>query len=124
MNSNITRYLFIILGGLCVAVGVAGIYLPLLPTTPFMLLASMCFVKSSPKLHAWLINHKRFGKLIIAWQERHAIPRHAKYLSWTMMSISCLLLFWRLPSAWWWLAMVSVVICLLTALWMAKLPDE
>ncbi len=122
-QTSLTRPLFFVLGCLCVGLGILGIYLPVLPTTPFMLLASMCFAKSSPRLHAWLINHKSFGRMIVAWQTRRAIPRHAKWLSWTMMTISCAMLFWRLPSQWWWLGGMVSMICLATVIWMARLPD-
>ena len=65
-------------GWLCVGLGAAGVFLPLLPTTPFMLLAAFCFARSSPRFHDWLLGHKRFGPLILNWQRHGSISRRAK----------------------------------------------
>lgn len=118
-----TRAVFFLAGCLCVTLGAVGVVTPVLPTTPFMILAAGCFARSSPRFHLWLIQHKTFGPLIINWQEKRAIPRRAKYLAWTMMSVSCAMLFYRLPRELWWIAVLSVVFCAATALWMARLPD-
>jgi len=69
-----------LIGGL-VAMALAGIgaVLPLVPTVPFLLLAAFCFARSSERLHAWLLNHPRFGPPITAWAERQAIARTAKW---------------------------------------------
>lgn len=68
-------------GLICVALGMAGIFLPLLPTTPFLLLAAACFVRSSETLYAWLLNHRWFGSYLRDWREHRAIPMRAKYLT-------------------------------------------
>lgn len=60
------------------ALGVAGLVLPVLPTTPFLLLSAWAFARSSPRLEAWLRNHPRLGPPLSAWEERRAIPRGAK----------------------------------------------
>ena len=65
-------------GLLAVGLGTAGIFLPLLPTTPFLLLAAACFFRSSPRLYSWLIAHKRFGRIIRQYREHHAISRRAR----------------------------------------------
>ena len=72
------RPFWIALGVLCVALGVAGIFLPLLPTTPFLLAAAYCFARSSPRLHQWLTMHPRLGPPIEAWRRHGAISRRAK----------------------------------------------
>jgi uncharacterized membrane protein YbaN (DUF454 family) len=74
-----------IAGVLSVGLGVLGIFLPLLPTTPFLLLAAWCFVRSSPKLYAWLLDHKWFGSYIRHYREHRAIPLRAKIVVLAML---------------------------------------
>ncbi|MEO0400111.1 MAG: YbaN family protein [Pseudomonadota bacterium] len=73
-----SRALYYVGGLVCVGLGFIGAALPLLPTTPFLLLATFCFARSSPRLHAWLINHKQFGTLIENWRRHGAISPAAK----------------------------------------------
>ncbi len=61
--------------------GMIGAVLPLLPTVPFLLLATFCFARSSPTLHEWLITHETYGPHILAWQENGAISLRAKRLA-------------------------------------------
>ena len=75
------RILWLIIGLLSVGLGVIGIFLPLLPTVPFLLLAAICFGKSSERLHHWLLNHPTLGPPIQNWQSNGAIPRRAKWLA-------------------------------------------
>jgi uncharacterized membrane protein YbaN (DUF454 family) len=77
----IKKYFLIAAGIFCLVLGVAGIFLPLLPTTPFFLLAAACFFRSSEPLYAWLINHKFFGKRIQYYRVYKAISRRSKILS-------------------------------------------
>jgi uncharacterized membrane protein YbaN (DUF454 family) len=66
------RAVWLLGGALALATGVVGIFLPLLPTTPFVLLAAFCFARGSPRWEAWLLAHPRFGPLVRDWRERHA----------------------------------------------------
>lgn len=75
------RLLWLGLGLVCLALGVIGAFLPLLPTTSFMLLAAFAFARSSPRLHDWLLSHKVFGPLIQNWQSHGAITTQAKIAS-------------------------------------------
>jgi uncharacterized membrane protein YbaN (DUF454 family) len=79
------RLVFLSLGILAVGAGFAGVFLPLVPTTPFLLLAAYFFSKSSDRLHEWLLNHKLFGKLIRDWREHRAIAPRAKFISVAMI---------------------------------------
>jgi hypothetical protein len=112
-----------LLGGIFFITGLVGIVLPILPTTPFVLLAAACWAKSSDKFHQWLINHKVFGTMVINWEQHRAIPRKAKYLAWLMMALSCGMLFYRLSDSLQWLAWLTSVMCFTTAIWMSRLPD-
>lgn len=71
---------------LALAVGALGVVLPVLPTTPFVILAAFAFGKSSPRLEAWLLNHKVFGPLIRDWRAYGAIPPRAKTIAIAMMA--------------------------------------
>ena len=75
------RLLWAMAGVLFVAVGTIGVILPLLPTTPFLLLAAYCFAHSSPKLHDWLLNHRSFGPLISNWDRYGSIDRRSKCIA-------------------------------------------
>lgn len=75
------RSVLIAVGLLSLALGAIGLFLPLLPTVPFLLLSSLCFAKASERLHGWLLSHPVFGPPILAWNERGAISRRAKWLA-------------------------------------------
>lgn len=75
---HVSRPMWITLGLAALALGAAGVVLPLLPTTPFVLLAAYCFAKSSPRLHDWLVKHRLFGPLIENWERHGAISPRAK----------------------------------------------
>ena len=81
------RAAYLVLGLLLTALGVAGAFLPLLPTTIFLILAAACFAKSSPRLEAWILNHKQFGPLVRDWRAHGAIPRRGKILACTGMAV-------------------------------------
>lgn len=96
MKTKFKKHLLIIAGILSLCLGTIGILLPLLPTTPFLLLSAYCFTKSSVRLHNWLINHKVFGRYISNYINYHAIPKKTKFLSilllWLTLMVSILLL--------------------------------
>lgn len=81
------KLFYILLGWSAVALGLLGVALPVLPTTPFLLVAAFAFGKSSPRARAWLIEHAHFGPAIQDWEERGAISRRAKTLAVSMMTL-------------------------------------
>lgn len=94
------RYTLLAIGWLSVALGVIGIFLPVLPTTPFLLLAAACFMRSSKRFYLWLINHPHLGPWIVDYLEGQGIPLKSKVyaigLMWLSIGLSCYLvpLFW------------------------------
>lgn len=75
------RHIWTVFGLVALGLGLAGVVLPLLPTTPFMLLAAACFAKSSPRLHDWLIGHRVFGPAIRDWRDHGAISARSKRMA-------------------------------------------
>lgn len=75
------KFLYQTLGLLFVILAIVGVFLPLLPTTPFLLVSAACFAKSSPKLYQALISNPIFGPLIVNWRENRSIPRKAKVIA-------------------------------------------
>ncbi|MGY0218112.1 YbaN family protein [Endozoicomonadaceae bacterium StTr2] len=72
-TSHTARILYLTLGVLSLLTGIAGIILPLVPTTPLVLLAAFCFARSSERLHNWILNHRHFGPLVHDWAEYRGI---------------------------------------------------
>lgn len=85
------RYFYLISGVLLVAIGVIGIFLPVLPTTIFLILASACFVKSSPRANEWLRNHKVLGMYIKNYQDKTGLTIKAKIFNITFLWLMILL---------------------------------
>jgi uncharacterized membrane protein YbaN (DUF454 family) len=81
MVSHAKRIAWILTGLVSLALGTLGVFLPLLPTTPFILVSAFAFAKSSDRLHQWLVDHDVFGPLIANWREHGAISRKTKIVS-------------------------------------------
>ena len=77
--------LWVAAGTFFLALGIIGIFVPLLPTTPFLLLASACYLRGSKRMHEWLLSHGRLGAYIRAYEEGRGIPVRAKILALTTM---------------------------------------
>lgn len=87
-------------GSLCVGLGVLGLFLPLLPTTPFLLLASACYVRSSERLHGWLMGNRVLGGYVKAFKERRGIPLRAKFTTVALLWLPLLYSVYRLDILW------------------------
>lgn len=83
-----------LLGWVAVILGVIGLFLPVLPTTPFIILAAFIFGKGSPKTRQWLLRHPTFGRMILEWEENGAISAKIKVLSCSMMVATLLTSWW------------------------------
>ncbi|HEV7416208.1 MAG TPA: YbaN family protein [Tianweitania sediminis] len=82
----LARGFYLVAGLLLTAVGIIGVFVPLLPTTVFLILAAWCFSRSSPRLEAYLLHHPRLGPPLQAWRRSGAIPRSAKWLAFAGMA--------------------------------------
>lgn len=91
----VKQYLFILLGSVSLVIGVVGIFLPILPTTPLLLLAAFCYLRSSKRLYNWLINHKVFGAYIYNYTTYKAVTKKTKVCTliflWLSLIISMLM---------------------------------
>jgi uncharacterized membrane protein YbaN (DUF454 family) len=113
---------WLVLGLVLVGIGIIGVFVPLLPTTDFMLLALPCFARSSPRLERWLVEHPVFGPPIRAWRKHRAIPRHAKIAACAGMALG-FALFWWLVHPRGWVMMVVGGLLLSCALWIVRRPS-
>ena len=91
VQSKLMRKLLIFAGTFFVVIGIIGIFLPLLPTTPFLLLAAWCYARSSERFYNWLINNKWFGEYIKNYREGKGVPLKVKILSISFLWITILI---------------------------------
>jgi uncharacterized membrane protein YbaN (DUF454 family) len=115
------RLLWFALGLAALTLGLVGVVVPFLPTTPFMLLAAACFAKSSPRLHDWLVDHPIFGPTIRDWRQHGAIAPRAKKLAIGAM-VAAFGLSMVLGLAWHILALQAAVLAIM-GIWIWTRPD-
>ena len=85
---RLRRSMFLAVGWICVGLGFIGVWLPLMPTTVFLLIACWAFARSSPEIRAWLLDHPRFGRALADWHEHGAISPAAKWSAVVLMAAS------------------------------------
>lgn len=86
--TQIKRWLWIAAGVIALGLAIAGVVLPLLPTTPFVLLAAACFARGSARFHQAMTSHRIFGPIIAQWQSRRSIARSVKHKAYLLMALS------------------------------------
>ncbi|MDF2779936.1 MAG: hypothetical protein K0S90_3459, partial [Enterobacteriaceae bacterium] len=122
------RTLLIIIGWLAVALGTLGVVLPVLPTTPFILLAAWCFARSSPRFHAWLLYRSWFGSYLRHWQQYRAMPPGAKPRAIAIILLTFAISLWLVKLLWVRFLLLAILACLLIFMWripvVAKGIDE
>lgn len=114
------KILYLVAGFALIALATLGIFLPLLPTTPLLLLAAWCFANSSEKCHQWLLNHKIFGGIIRNWQENRCMPLKAKMVSVTMIILFGGFAIYRLENIY--IRVIGGLFCLIGLLSVLRIP--
>ena len=108
-KGSLRKWLLIAAGFIALGLGTIGVFVPLLPTTPFLLLAAASFFRSSDRLYTWLIQHKWFGATIRHYREHRAITLRAKVVTllllWSMIGYTAL----GIVSTWWVRALLGVI---------------
>ena len=99
-NSRFVRAMYLAAGFLALFLGILGVVLPLLPTTPFVLLAAACFARGSERFHQKLLANRIAGPIIREWRIYHSIPRHAKRWAYFLMALSFGSSFLIVPEPW------------------------
>ena len=94
------RTTYLVIGHASMAIGFIGIFVPLLPTTPFVLLAAMCYSRGSDRFHTWIQEHPKFGPMIHSWREHRAIGLRAKITATLMVIVSIGYSVYRLDAPW------------------------
>lgn len=106
------KIILIILGAISFALAVAGIFLPLLPTTPLLLLAAALWLKSSDRLYSWLLNHKVFGKYIDNFRTYRAIPLRVKIYSVSLVWITIGYCIFAVVNNYWWAQLLMALLAI------------
>jgi uncharacterized membrane protein YbaN (DUF454 family) len=121
VNSRILRGLLTTAGLLCTALAVLGIFLPVLPTVPFLLLAAACFARSSERFHGWLLDHPHLGPMIHGYLDGQGIPLRAKAIAigllWITIPVSVLFFVALL-----WVKVLLILIGLCVTVYLLRLP--
>jgi uncharacterized membrane protein YbaN (DUF454 family) len=97
-QSSPVRAFWLVVAAASLGLGATGVVVPVLPTTPFLLVAAYAAARSSTRLHAWLLGHRVFGPAIVDWQAHRAVSRHAKLVASGTMAASAAVLFLFSPS--------------------------
>ncbi len=100
IKNRLLRTILFILGFCSVAAGIVGIFLPLIPTTPFILFAAWCFVRSSHRAHQWLYRQPLLGQALVDWDKHRTISRSTKRLAVITILISCSLIWFKVANIW------------------------
>jgi uncharacterized membrane protein YbaN (DUF454 family) len=122
-NSLTVRVVLVAAGTLCVGLGVLGLFVPVLPTTPFLLLAAACYARASNRFYNWLLRNRTFGPTIREWRRYRSIPYRTKLTAIGLMALtlaSSIVFFVRNPALQAALAAFGVVL----AVWLYRIPSR
>jgi uncharacterized protein len=122
MKPPLIRALLVVAGTLSLVLGVIGIFVPLLPTTPFLLLASACYLRGSERMHRWLLAQGRLGEIIRRYEAGQGIPLRGKVLAMAMMWPSLGFAAWRLHRPW--VAVLLLAVGAGVTVYILRLPTD
>lgn len=117
----IPRFVYLVFAWAMLALGIIGIVLPGLPTTPFILLAAWAAARGSTRLHERLLAHPTFGPMIRDWEAHGAVSRRAKWAATITMIVCALLMAWTAPK--WWMSATGTAIMAVTGTWLWFRPE-
>jgi uncharacterized membrane protein YbaN (DUF454 family) len=122
-RSRPARIAYLALGWFFFGLGLIGAVLPLIPATPFMLLALWAFTRGSTRLEHWLLHHRWFGRPLRAWRAGRVVPLKVKLIAWVSMGISLtgLILFGNAP---WYLVAIMAVVIAIGSIYLATCPSR
>ena len=116
------RIILLSLGLLCVGLAFIGIFVPGIPTTPFLIVALWAFAQSSKKFHTWLLNHKSFGPILRNWESHKVVPKKAKILMVTLQISAVVMIQYSLNNIF---ITISLAVLLLCVAWyVISLPSK
>jgi len=118
------RFFLISLGWLAIVLGTLGIVLPLLPTTPFVLLAAWCFARSSPRFHHWLLWRSPFGRYLRHWQQHRAMPPGVKARAMFLIIVTFAISGWLVHLLWVRLLLALILVLLMLIMWRIPVVAE
>lgn len=122
-DSPLVRALFNLAGTVALGLGIVGLFLPLLPTTPFVLLAAACYARGSERFHQWLLANRTFGPMVREWEDHRSLPYRTKITAIVLMSLTMaisIVVFVR-PV---WLKVVLALFGVGLAIWMYRIPSR
>ena len=99
--NEITRILLVVFGTLFVALGVVGIFIPVLPTTPLLLMAAVCYARSSERFYTWLMTNRWFGAYISNYRKGRGITLRHKVLALSLLWLTIIYSAWFVVPQWW-----------------------
>ena len=115
--------MFLAAGFVCLGLAILGVFLPVLPATPFALLAAACFARASARFYSWVLNHRVFGPTVREWRRYRSIPYRIKLWAIALMAVSLgiSIVFFVRPV---WLQAALAVFGVLLATWLYSLPSR
>lgn len=119
LRGKLARWFYIAAGSVSLVLGVIGVFVPLIPTTPFLLVSAACYIRGSTRLYDWLLRNRWFGQRIKDWREGRGISRKDKLLAvgYTVSSIAVSAIFFA-PN--WWIRVLMGILALGLSVWILK----